>query len=163
MPRGRTERGTESTTRSDSHPHSPRLPAHGHPAAAAPGARGNRPRYLPAPRPCSGRSRTRNRNPAQHQPLQEARASHAGSGKLPFRPFPPAWCGHGDREALPDRVPGPLPPAALPPRLSGAGTAPGAASPARAEEPGGKEKRSGKRPISARLLAGAWPNGRARC
>lgn len=79
------------------------LPAHGPPAAAAgPGAgagaspaRGT----CPLRDPAQDAPATRNRNPARDLPLREVRASHAGSGELPFRPFPLAWCGHGRRGA----------------------------------------------------------------
>lgn len=96
--------GREGTTRSDSHPYShPRrcLPcphtdtpvAAARPGAGASPARGT----CPLRDPPQDAAATRNRNPGEDQPLQEARASHAGSGKLPFRPFPLALYRHGRR------------------------------------------------------------------
>lgn len=138
--------GGEGTTRSDSQPYSllrrRRLPCPhtDTPVAAARRGAGASPARgtCPLRDPAQDAAATRNRNSGEDQSLQEAGASHAGSGKFLFRHFPLPDRDTDAVESLPDPLPGQLPPAALPLRLRGASSAPGAAPVARAPGPGGR-------------------------
>lgn len=100
VPRGRTERGPRArpgVTASPTPTPQPALPAHGHPGCSSTAGAGASPTRgtCPLRDPAQDAAATRNRNPSEARPPQEARASHAGSGKLLFRLFPPAWCAYG--------------------------------------------------------------------
>lgn len=167
VPRGRTERGREGTTRTDSHSH-----PHSHSHSACPDtpvAQQRGPVSVPAPPAVPARSATllRTRPPpgtgTQPGPAATGSANQPRRFREAFVPALPA--GHGGRRAALCSPPRAAAPAALPARLSRTG-------PHQEQRhrlglrAGGKEQRSGRRPISARLLAGGvaqWAGALLRC
>lgn len=175
VPRGRTERGREGTTRSDSHPRSHprhlRCPARARPPGGSSRARCRcrcqaRPRYLPAPRPCSGRAR----HPEPEPSTGPAATGSAGQPRGFRGASVPALPAGLVRTRTPwSRCPAPFPGRCRPQlsRRRPAGPAPHRERRRRLGLSGrGEEKRSGKRPILARLLAGGvaqWAGALLRC
>lgn len=149
-------------------PPPPALPAHGYPGGSST-ARCRcqpRPRYLPAPRPCSGRGRH-----PEPEPTEGPAATGSAGQPHRFREASvPALPGGLVRTRRPwSRCQTPFPGRCRPQRSrhDPAGQTPHEEQRRRLwPRVGGKEKRSGKRPISARLVAGGvaqWAGALLRC